>query len=138
MQTNKIKTANRGFLRTGYTADELAQRLDEVLINQKASDEVVKEFKQKHPERFKLKTPIASEQKIAERILAADAADIRHVPTDKKHEALFKEYKAMVEREKKVQPNWDRIGKGLLASMGVEPTKWETVAPHWAKEENEE
>ena len=137
-QIYQPKPARRGH--SGFSAEELTQRLDNVLMNEEAYEQVYKEqFVDKHPEKFKVKTPLASEQAVAEKILVADANDVRHQPVDQKAFGIRQDLMNDLKKQHTSQTDWNKKTVDELRAMGIDPNSYQVEPiPHWAEDFMEE
>lgn len=133
-QIYTTKSFRKGW--TGFSSEELTERLDKVLMNEEAAEAVYKKvIVDKHPERYKVVTPLASEQEVAEKILTADANDVRHQPVDQKAFGLRQDLMNDLKKQHGTQTDWNKKTEDELKAMGIDPASYNyTPVPHWAED----
>lgn len=121
-----MNTSNK--FRQEQTPEQLAQRIEGSLYWQEVADKVQTEFAQKHPENFKLVTPLRSQQEVADRILRASDNDPRNVSPDLKGEVIRKEIEEAEKQNLKARTQATEVIENRiqnqLKSMSIDPSSY--------------
>ena len=121
----QTKSNRRGW--SGFSAEELSARLENVLIEKSVADEL----KEQHQPTYRQVTmPLASETPIARRVMTAIDNDPRTKATvEQKWDIMKQEHEARVKEDKKARVQASEIIEGKiqsqLRSMGIEPNSYE-------------